>query len=92
MENKKVFHVTRSTKTGKSVDVGDFDTVEQAQKAMLKHYRETPKRGQFCYRITEEELKEIGGVVYRQFCLVIAGGNRPYNRRFDGKEMKELAS
>lgn len=91
MGNKKVFHVTRSTKTGKSVNIGDFDTVEQALDAMLKHYREAPKRGKFWYRISEEELKEIGGVMYRQFCLVIAGGNRPYNRKFDGKDLKELA-
>lgn len=89
---KKVFHVTRSTKTGKPVDIGDFSTVEQAQEAMLKHYKETPKRGHFWYRISEEELKEINGVEYRQFCMVIVGGNRPYNRRFDGNELKELAS
>ncbi len=92
MENKRVFHVTRSTKTGKTVDIGDFDTVEQAHEAMLKHYRETPKRGQFYYRISEEELKEIDGVVFRSFCLVIAGGNRPYNKRFDSAELKAMAS
>ena len=83
MEEKRVFHVTRSTKTGKTVNIGDFDTVEQAHEAMLKHYKETPKRGQFFYRISEEELKEINGVMFRSFCMVIANGNRPYNKRFD---------
>jgi len=91
MENKRVFHVTRSTKTGKMVNVGDFDTVEQAHEAMLKHYKETPKRGQFYYRISEEELKEIDGVVFRNFCLVLSGGNKPYNKRFDSVELKTLA-
>lgn len=92
MEGKRVFHVTRSTKTGKTVNIGDFDTVEQAHEAMLKHYKETPKRGQFYYRISEEELKEIDGVVFRSFCLVLAGGGRPYNKRFDSAELKTLAS
>ena len=36
MEDKRVFHVTRSTKTGKTVNVGDFDTVEQAHEAHAK--------------------------------------------------------
>lgn len=93
MENKRrVFHVVRSTKTGKTVNVGDFDTVEQAHEAMLKHYKETPKRGQFCYRISEEELEEIDGVMFRSFCLVLSGGNKPYNKRFDSAELKMLAS
>lgn len=93
MENKKrVFHVARSTKTGRTVDIGDFDTVEQAHEAMLNHYKETPKRGQFYYRISEEELEEIGGVMFRRFCLVIAGGNKPYNKRFASAELKTMAS
>ena len=92
MENKRVFHVARSTKTGKTMNVGDFDTVELAHEAMLKHYKETPKRGQFYYRISEEELKEINGVVFRSFCLVLAGGNKPYNKRFDSAELKAMAS
>lgn len=91
MEDKRVFHVTRSTKTGKTVNVGDFDTVEQAHEAMLKHYKETPKRGQFFYRISEEELKEINGVMFRSFCMVITNGNRPYNKRFDSTELKTMA-
>lgn len=56
----------RSTKTGKTVNVGDFPTVEQAQAAMLSHYKVTPKRGDFRYRIFEEELEEINGVTFRK--------------------------
>lgn len=91
MESKRVFHVCRSTNTGKTVDVGDFDTVEQAQEAMLKHYKETPKRGKFWYSISEEELKEINGVVFREFGMVLFGDNKPYFKRFMADELKSLA-
>lgn len=60
--SERIFNVSRSTKTGKTVNVGDFPTVEQAQAAMLSHYKVTPKRGDFRYRIFEEELEEINGV------------------------------
>lgn len=43
--SERIFNVSRSTKTGKTVNVGDFPTVEQAQAAMLSHYKATPKRG-----------------------------------------------
>ena len=48
--SERIFNVSRSTKTGKTVNVGDFPTVEQAQAAMLSHYKVTPKRGDFRYR------------------------------------------
>lgn len=51
--SERIFNVSRSTKTGKTVNVGDFPTVEQAQAAMLSHYKVTPKRGDFRYRIFE---------------------------------------
>ncbi len=91
MENKKVFHVFRSTKTGKTVNVGDFDTVEQAREAMMEHYKKTPKHGKFWYSISEEELKEINGVVFREFCMVLSGGDKPYFKRFTADELKVLA-
>lgn len=31
--SERIFNVSRSTKTGKTVNVGDFPTVEQAQAA-----------------------------------------------------------
>lgn len=64
--SERIFNVSRSTKTGKTVNVGDFPTVEQAQAAMLSHYKVTPKRGDFRYRIFEEELEEINGVTLRR--------------------------
>ncbi len=90
--NKKVFHVSRFTKTGKGTSVGDFDTVEQAKAAMLEHYKSTPKRGRFGYSITEEEIEEINGYAYRTFSMVISGGNRPYYKRFMADELKALAT
>lgn len=78
--SERIFNVSRSTKTGKTVNVGDFPTVEQAQAAMLSHYKVTPKRGDFRYRIFEEELEEINGVTFRKFCLVLSGGNKPFRQ------------
>ena len=82
--SERIFNVSRSTKTGKTVNVGDFPTVEQAQAAMLSHYKVTPKRGDFRYRIFEEELEEINGVTFRKFCLVLSGGNKPYSEEIEG--------
>ena len=88
--NKTVFHVSRATKTGKTVNIGDFDTQAEAQAAMLAHYNATPKRGKFWYSISEDTLKEIGGVVFRETCLVISG-NGPYHKTFTPDELKKLA-
>lgn len=75
--SERIFNVSRSTKTGKTVNVGDFPTVEQAQAAMLSHYKVTPKRGDFRYRIFEEELEEISG-------------NKPYSKSYTPAELKAL--
>ncbi len=91
MEGKKVFHVFRSTKTGKSVSVGDFDTVEQAHDAMLEHYKKTPKRGKFLYSISEEDLETVNGVVLRKFCMILSNGSKPYFERFTADDLKALA-
>lgn len=87
--SKTVFHVSRSSKTGKTVNVGDFDTLDAAREAMLSHYKVTPKRGNFYYRISEDELEEIGGVMMRRTCLVISG-NGPYNKKFTAEELKQM--
>lgn len=54
--SERIFNVSRSTKTGKTVNVGDFPTVEQAQAAMLSHYKATPKRGDFRYRMLRSPI------------------------------------
>lgn len=40
---------------------------------MLSHYKATPKRGDFRYRIFEEELEEINGVTFPQ---ILSGSQR----------------
>lgn len=86
---KTVFHVSRATKTGKRVNVGDFDTLAEARTAMLAHFNATPKRGKFYYSISEDTLKEIGGVLFRETCLCI-GGNGPYRKTFLPDELKKM--
>lgn len=58
------YTVRRNNKT-KSVVVGSFETMEEAEAAMLKHYKATPKRGSFYYSIWKEKLEVISGVAYR---------------------------
>lgn len=86
-----VFNVRRSTATGKSVNVGDFKTLEEAEAAMKKHYTETPKRGKFYYVISEEELEDIGGVIVRKFCTALYGdGKRNYYKKYSAEELKAI--
>ena len=60
-----VYVVVRYTKT-KSVAVGGYDTEDDAKAAMNEHFRRTPKRGNFYYRITQERLREIDGIMFRE--------------------------
>ena len=60
-----VYVVGRYTKT-KSVAVGGYDTEDDAKAAMIEHFRRTPKRGNFYYRITQERLREIDGIMFRE--------------------------
>jgi len=84
-----VFNVRRSTATVKNVHIGDFKTLEEAEAAMKKHYTETPKRGKFYYVISEDELEDIGGVIFRKFCLVLSGdGKRNYYKKYTAEELK----
>lgn len=88
----KVFNVQRVPKTAKSVTVGDFDTLEQAKAAMLEHYKTNPKRGNFFYRISEDELEDVGGTVMRKFTISLAGDDGPYYKRFSMGELKEMVA
>ena len=60
-----VYVVVRYTKT-KSVAVGGYDTEDDAKAAMIEHFRRTPKRGNFYYRITQERLREIDRIMFRE--------------------------
>jgi hypothetical protein len=84
-----IFHVSRRTATGKSQNIGDFKTLPEAETAMLKHYTETPKRGKFEYVIAEEELEDIGGVIFRKFCMTLyVDGKRNYYKKYSAEELK----
>jgi hypothetical protein len=86
-----VFNVSRRTATGKSANVGDFKTLEEAETAMKKHYTETPKRGKIYYVISEEELEDIGGVIIRKFCMALYGdGKRNYYKKYSAEELKAI--
>lgn len=84
-----VFNVSRRTATGKSANVGDFKALEEAEAAMKKHYTETPKRSKFYYVISEEELEDIGGVIFRKFCMALYGdGHRNYYKKYTAEALK----
>ncbi len=86
-----IFNVRRGTATGKSVNIGDYKTLEEAEAAMLQHYHETPKRGKFEYVISEEELEDIGGVTFRKFCMTLYGdGKRNYYKKYSAEELKAI--
>ncbi len=61
-----VYTVTRSTKS-KTIVVGHYGTEAEAKTAMVEHFSSTPKHGKFHYRISVEELREIGGVMFRSY-------------------------
>lgn len=61
---KMVYTVRKCNKT-KSTVVGNFETLADAEAAMVEHYRNTPKRGIFYYSIWREGLEVIGDVTYR---------------------------
>lgn len=87
---RTVYNVTRSTATGKRVNVGDFETIDAARVAMVDHYHQTPKRGKFSYTIAQQELREIGGILMRVETIVLYGENRPYYHKFTQEELKTM--
>lgn len=86
----KVFNVSRIPKTAKAVNIGDFETLEQAEKAMMEHFNSTPKRGEFYYTIREDELKDIGGTIMRMFSITLSGGAGSYYKKYFPAELKEM--
>lgn len=87
-----VYNVQRVPKTATATNVGDFQTLEEAKTAMLEHFKKTPKRGSFFYRISEAELEDFDGVIMRKFCLVLSVGNGSYYKLFSMEELKALAT
>jgi hypothetical protein len=80
----KVYNVSRFT-ASKSTNVGDFETIDQAEAAMIEHYKATPKRGKFRYTINEEDLEEKNGMVTRSFVLF-----QNYNKRYNAEQLAEM--
>ena len=68
----------RSKNATKSPSVGDYNTLNEAKAAMLKHYTVTPKRGKFEYIINEEKLYDIDGIKMRMFEISLSGGGTFY--------------
>lgn len=84
-----VFNVSRVPKTAKRVNVGDFKTLELAEKAMVEHYKNAPKRGKFYYSISEDELEDFNGVTMRMTTLCLTSGG-PYYKRYGQDELKSM--
>ena len=85
----KVFNVTRVPKTAHRINVGDFETLELAEKAMVEHYKKEPKRGKFYYSISEDELEDFDGVTMRRTVLCLTGRG-PYYKRYEQGELKSM--
>lgn len=85
-----VFNVARVPKTARRVNVGDFDTLEKAEMAMVEHYKKEPKRGKFYYSISQDELEDFNGVTMRRTVLCLTGGG-PYYKRYEQDELKSMA-
>lgn len=83
-----VFNVSKRFATAKSVEVGDFKTKDEAINAMIEHYRTNAKRGNFSYVISECELEEIGGVVYRKLTLSLCGTDKQFYHRYSKNELE----
>ena len=81
-----VFNVRRDTSTTHA-KIGDFKTLEEAKSAMLAHYNSNPKRGNISYRISEDELVETEGIVYRKTSIDLCGSG-PYYKKFSAKELE----
>lgn len=86
-----VFNVSRVPKTAKRVNVGDFETIELAEKAMLEHYKALPKRGKFYYSISEDELEDFNGIVMRRMTLCISGGG-PYYKKYTRDDLNRMTT
>lgn len=82
----KVYNVRKNTSTT-AVGIGDYQTLEEAEAAMLEHFRTNPKRGNISYRICEEEICEIDGGRYRSQTFAISGGGSSFYKRYIAKEL-----
>ena len=87
---KTVYNVRRIGVT-KTITVGDYLSLEEAERNMVNHYNTTPKRGRFDYCIMEEELWNYDGVVAKEFSSSLSGrGKCNFYKRYTMQEIELL--
>lgn len=82
-----VYNVARVPKTSSSINVGDFETLQQAEDAMCHHFNTTPKRGSFYYRISQDDIENVGGVIMRSFTVRLSNGAGSYYKKYSPAEI-----
>lgn len=82
-----VFNVYKRFATAKSIEVGDFKTKEEAIEAMINHYKTNAKRGNFAYVISQCELEEMSGFVFRKTTLSLCGTDKHFYHKYSKDEL-----
>lgn len=85
-----VFNVCKRFTTAKTVQIGDFKTKEEAISAMLEHYRTNAKRGNFSYVVSQCELEEIDGTVFRRTTLSLCGADNRFYKKYGKEELAKM--
>lgn len=85
-----VFSVTRCTSTT-SNDVGDFNTFDEAKAQMVKHFQSNAKRGNISYTISENQLENCNGAIFRLFTVNLSGnGKRAIYKKYSRSELETM--
>jgi hypothetical protein len=89
---KVCYSVTRVTPKGSRIyhPVGDFDTLNDARKAMFTHWQHSAKRGTYHYAIEESEVHISSGV--EMLCKPLTAASLARSERYYpiGKELKQI--
>jgi hypothetical protein len=83
---ERVYQVTKCNKT-KYVSVGDFETLQQAEAEMIKHYKNNSKRGSFYYSINTMEVMHVSGLTAYSFTF---GDPNRYSKRYSPAAIENL--
>ena len=87
-----VYNVRKGFSTAKSIQVGEYKTADEAINAMLEHYKTNPKRGNFTYTISDSELREIGGIVYRTSILSLCEADKQFYHKYNKIELDAMTA
>lgn len=86
------FNLRRKTAT-KSIDIGDYGTLDEAKASMVNHFNITPKRGNIEYIIREENLEDYDGVIMRSFSITLSGGGKStFYKRYTRQELEIMTA